>query len=88
MMDYFMPGMDGCEVTRKFRAHEHSQGEKAHLPILGLTASVLEIDHQRCRQAGMDDVLLKPIERERLRDALKKNLHLSMEANSKTKTVS
>lgn len=88
LMDYFMPAMDGCEVTRRFRAREQSLSEKAHLPILGLTASVLEIDHQRCRQAGMDDVLLKPIERERLRDALKKSLHLSTEANTHTQTVS
>lgn len=72
LMDYFMPAMDGCEVTRRFRARERSLAEGTHLTILGLTASVLEIDHQRCRQAGMDDVLLKPIERERLREALKK----------------
>jgi len=72
IMDYFMPAMDGCEVTRRFRAYENSLPQKPHLTILGLTASVLEVDHQRCREAGMDDVLLKPIGRQALREALKK----------------
>lgn len=74
LMDYFMPAMDGCEVTRRFRESEsaHAAEGREHLPIVGLTASVLETDHQRCREAGMDDVLLKPIERDALRATLMK----------------
>jgi two-component system sensor histidine kinase EvgS len=70
LMDYFMPVMDGCEVTRRYRSSEESEEKGSHLPIVGLTASILAVDHQRCRQAGMDDVLLKPIGREALRAAL------------------
>lgn len=72
LMDYFMPSMDGCEVTRRFRSRELRGPKGSHLPIVGLTASVLETDHQRCRQAGMDDVLLKPLERAALRSVLSK----------------
>lgn len=74
LMDYFMPKMDGCEVTRRFRASEREFGEFKHLPIVGLTASILDSDHQRCREAGMDDVLLKPLERKNLRALLNKYL--------------
>lgn len=72
LMDYFMPAMDGCEVTRRFRSSEKTNVGASHLPIVGLTASVLAVDHERCRQSGMDDVLLKPLEREKLRATLLK----------------
>lgn len=72
LMDYFMPNFDGCEVTRRFRSSELKESHGSHLPIVGLTASVLAVDHERCRQAGMDDVLLKPIERNALRSVLLK----------------
>lgn len=72
LMDYFMPAMDGCEVTRRFRSIEKKDTPGSHLPIVGLTASVLAVDHERCRQSGMDEVLLKPIEREKLRATLLK----------------
>ncbi|NBW80901.1 response regulator [bacterium] len=72
LMDYFMPLMDGCEVTRRYRTSEHDLSSERHLPIVGLTASILDSDHQRCRDAGMDDVLLKPLERKNLRALLKK----------------
>ena len=72
LMDYFMPAMDGCEVTRRFRSSEKTNVGASHLPIVGLTASVLAVDHERCRQSGMDDVLLKPLEREKLRTTLLK----------------
>lgn len=74
LMDYFMPVMDGCEVTRKYRTAESAAGLGEHLPIIGLTASILASNHQRCRMAGMDDVLLKPIERRSLKELLKKYL--------------
>ncbi|MEN9529161.1 MAG: hypothetical protein RI932_1034 [Pseudomonadota bacterium] len=72
-MDYFMPVMDGCEVTKRFRSQEQASKPSKHLPIIGLTASVLAVDHLRCRQAGMDDVLLKPIERNALREVISKH---------------
>lgn len=74
LMDYYMPTMDGCEVTRKFRAFEKKNAVKKPLPIVGLTASILQTDHQNCLAAGMNDVLMKPIGRNALRQVIKQVL--------------
>lgn len=62
LMDCQMPGMDGFEVTRAWRAKE----EKGHLPIVALTAHASTEDRQKCESAGMDDFLTKPVDRDRL----------------------
>ena len=55
LMDVQMPRMDGREATRRIRKMHK------HLPIFGLTASAL-LDEQRANlEAGMDEVLTKPI---------------------------
>lgn len=59
-MDMVMPGMDGIETTRKIRAHE--QRSWAHTPIVGLTASSNPYDRVNCLQAGMNEVLAKPLD--------------------------
>jgi signal transduction histidine kinase/CheY-like chemotaxis protein len=56
LMDCHMPVMDGFEATRAIRA----EPRLASLPVIGLTASVTTEDRQRCRDAGMDEVLGKP----------------------------
>ncbi|WP_374360230.1 PAS domain S-box protein [Pseudoduganella danionis] len=60
LMDVMMPDMDGLEATRAIRMMRPS--DAAYLPIIALTASVLPEDHRRCREAGMDAVLGKPID--------------------------
>lgn len=59
--------MDGYEATRQIRARE-APGRR--LPVVALTASVLTDDRDRCRAAGMDDVVSKPVTRAALADAL------------------
>lgn len=74
LMDYYMPTMDGCEVTRQYRDFEKRRAVKQPLPIVGLTASILQADHQNCLAAGMNDVLMKSIERNALRQVIKQVL--------------
>lgn len=67
LMDVFMPEMDGIEATRQIRSF---QGKAGDVPIMALTANVLPQAHEQYLAAGMDLVLLKPIEIEPLRRAL------------------
>jgi two-component system sensor histidine kinase/response regulator len=69
LMDVQMPVMDGLEATRRIRA-EIPGG--ARLPVVGLTANALKEQLDACRAAGMDDVIAKPIERERLEAVLER----------------
>ncbi|TCZ66615.1 hybrid sensor histidine kinase/response regulator [Roseicella aquatilis] len=59
LMDLNMPGTDGITATKLYRFH--ALGRK-HLPILGLTADATPEAARRCREAGMDACLVKPIE--------------------------
>jgi CheY-like chemotaxis protein/HPt (histidine-containing phosphotransfer) domain-containing protein len=62
-MDISMPVLDGLEATRMIRAAE---APGRHLPIVALTAHALPAEIERFRQAGLDDVLVKPISRDTL----------------------
>ncbi len=67
LMDVQMPGMDGLEATRRIRADE-AGGPPT--PIVALTANAYAEDREACLAAGMDALLVKPLDRERLREAL------------------
>jgi two-component system sensor histidine kinase EvgS len=67
--DCRMPVMDGYAFTRLLREREQRQGVR-RLPVVALTASLLEQDLRRCREAGMDEVLTKPLSLAQLRQCL------------------
>ena len=68
-MDCHMPDMDGFTATEQIRDFER---DGARVPILALTASVMQEDRERCFDAGMDDFLTKPISRSELEAAVAK----------------
>ena len=70
LMDIQMPQLDGIETTKRIRQHEAGQPGR-RTPILALTANTLVEDRYACFEAGMDGFLIKPLDRDKLADALK-----------------
>ena len=67
LIDMFMPDMDGLALTKAIRA---LPGPIHHMPVLGMTASNQPLDLQRCFEAGMNNVVLKPIDPHKLQEAV------------------
>ncbi|MDM8538094.1 response regulator, partial [Desulfobacterales bacterium HSG17] len=63
-MDINMPVMDGFQATLLIRSFEKENKSVKKIPILALTANVLDEFKHKCIEAGMDDFLSKPIKRE------------------------
>jgi hypothetical protein len=72
LMDCEMPEMNGYDATQEIRRQE--QNTSRHLPIVALTGHASMEDEQKCRQAGMDDVVTKPITLPTLRAKLERLL--------------
>jgi signal transduction histidine kinase/DNA-binding response OmpR family regulator len=72
-MDCQMPVMDGFEATRQIRLKEAPGARR--LPIVALTASAMSEDSIKCRLAGMDDYLSKPIRPDSIVSVLDRWLH-------------
>jgi CheY-like chemotaxis protein len=74
LMDVHMPVLDGLEATRLIRslfAAARDENE-ASPPIVALTANAFAADRHRCLEAGMDDYLAKPFDREDLHRVLER----------------
>jgi PAS domain S-box-containing protein len=65
LMDMHMPGLDGPSATRAIRVTEAQEG-RDRTPVFALTANVQEEDRSICLEAGMDDFLTKPFDRDDL----------------------
>jgi CheY-like chemotaxis protein len=68
-MDVQMPVMDGLEAARRIRAAEAQAGAKP-VRMLALTANAYPEDREAALAAGMDGLLVKPLDAERLREAI------------------
>ena len=63
-----MPEMDGVEATRRIREYEQETGKR--IPIIALTANIMQESRTVCMEAGMDDFLSKPVQPEQLKKML------------------
>jgi PAS domain S-box-containing protein len=70
LMDIQMPGMDGLEATRQIR----QDAQYHHIPIIALTALAMPGDADRCRAAGANDYLAKPVKLKQLAAAVERHL--------------
>jgi CheY-like chemotaxis protein len=91
LMDVSMPRLDGIAATEQIRMLEGSGIEE--LPIIGLTAFAFEHEKQHLIEAGMNEVVCKPVVRENLYEAVRTALSITdtqgsnTEDGKKTETV-
>ncbi len=71
LMDCQMPVMDGLEATRTIRRMETTRSLRK-IPIVAMTANFSEEDRERCKEAGMDDFMTKPVKIKILGELLEK----------------
>jgi PAS domain S-box-containing protein len=71
-MDVQMPEISGIEATVEIRKFE--QDKNTRIPIVALTAGAIKGEKERCMEAGMDDFLTKPVDRDALYKMLEKHL--------------
>ncbi|MCX7252665.1 MAG: response regulator, partial [Burkholderiales bacterium] len=67
LMDIHMPEMDGLEATRALRARSD---DKRHIPVIALSADVMNEAQERALAAGIDEFLSKPVQKQQLQQAL------------------
>ena len=68
LTDINMPEMDGLELTAAIRRKE--SGGKVRLPIIAITGTLDDTEIERCRAAGMDECLAKPVDMDKLKESL------------------
>ena len=66
LMDIMMPVMNGYEATREIRRIEQESAQEIHTPVIAMTANAFAEDAARCREAGMDAHVAKPLDINRI----------------------
>jgi CheY-like chemotaxis protein/HPt (histidine-containing phosphotransfer) domain-containing protein len=67
LMDCHMPVRDGYDTTREIRRLEDEASSERRIPIVALTADLMQSNRKRCLNCGMDDYVTKPFTEEQLR---------------------
>ena len=70
LTDIRMPEMNGYDLVREIRRLEHDREPRS--AVIAITANALDADVKKCFDAGVNDVIAKPVELEDLREALEK----------------
>ena len=73
LMDIHMPEIDGIEASRRIRQLDDPQ--KQTIPIIALTANIMQEDKQKCIEAGMNGFVAKPFSPDQLDKELLAVLH-------------
>ena len=73
LMDVMMPRMDGLEATRRIRGL--TRVDARDVPIIGMSANAFSDDVVAAKQAGMDDYIVKPVNRDALLQVLAERAH-------------
>ena len=71
LMDCQMPVMDGFKATRLIRDSQSTVLDRT-IPIIAMTANAIIGDREKCIAAGMDDYISKPVDTDKLEQALRK----------------
>ena len=85
LMDLHMPGMDGITATEKIRA---LGGKHKTIPIIALTANLMEEHLKAALKAGMVDYISKPIDKKIFLETIYKNLPPHLQAKAVNMTAS
>jgi signal transduction histidine kinase/ligand-binding sensor domain-containing protein/ActR/RegA family two-component response regulator len=68
-MDVQMPVMDGFQATQEIR---NLGDDSASIPIVAVTANAFQSEREKCFSSGMDDYLTKPVDKDRLKESLRR----------------
>lgn len=79
--DCHMPQMDGYQLTRAIRGIEAAEA-RIRTPIIGWTANALAEEQMKCRDAGMDELLVKPNNLAQLKKTVAASLSIAESGNS------
>jgi signal transduction histidine kinase/CheY-like chemotaxis protein len=76
-LDVKMPGMDGFEVIKRIREREAAQAAE-RIPVVVITASVVELDRAAALACGFDELVAKPFRAEAVLDAIRRLTHVTL----------
>ena len=68
LLDIMMPEMDGLSATKAIRALDREDAKT--IPIIAMTANAFDEDEKKCMEAGMNAHLVKPLDIQKMKEAV------------------